>query len=126
MSRKQRKKKGKSAALIHNYFYFLFIFLAQALADGSFMAEHGQGQELWTKTCTTLNRLPDFAAGLTWTKAQNKFKKLVCEFRSQKIQTGADDEKFTEKQQLLNDVVELQAVKSKTKDEKKIQGLYSM
>jgi hypothetical protein len=103
-----------------------FLLYKQALADGSFIAEHGQGQELWTRTCAVLNRLPEFAAGLSWMKAQNKFKKLIGDFRSSqqfgRAQSGTDDEKFTEKEVLLNDIIELQASKTKNKDEKKAQG----
>jgi hypothetical protein len=67
------------------------------------LAKHGKGEEQWSPVVAKLGKMPEFQQGVTWIKARQHFQQLIAAYKP-KPSTGADNEPYTELEQLLEDI----------------------
>jgi hypothetical protein len=91
---------------------------SQVVASDVLTAEHGQGKDIWPMVALKLNAMPLFDAGVNWTKAREHFNLLVARHKPAP-KTGADNEPYTEMDQLLDDVKQRTANHESAKQKKK-------
>ena len=90
--------------------------LKQVLADPPFCAKHGGTQQKWEDIQTKLN--PD----VTWRTIRDRFTLLVKQFKtatSENLKKSGTEEEFTEKEVLLQEIVDLMRESETQKDSAK-------